>query len=97
MVSELRFDRNAGAWNLTRLGLLIGAHHTPDLDPLIVAWEDAEEAVARDAQRVARLPRPQFGDRRHLELVNKLNEAKGKLLDYIAENPDVLIVQRRLR
>lgn len=88
--------QNFGSWNITDFHILVGAAHSPGLDPLMVAYREAEKAVQEDEARVRRLVKPWLADEHHLRLKNAANKAKGAALDYLLDHPDLLIIQRKL-
>jgi hypothetical protein len=83
---------NNGMWELSDIPLILGACHSPGLDPLMVEFRNAQQAVADDEPRVRRLPRPWLGDPFHRQLKRQCDTARGRVLTYLLQHKDLIVI-----
>lgn len=88
---------NAGNWNLYDFHFHLAAVHTPDVDALMSAFRDAQNAVQSDEARVRRLIKPYLGDMDHNRLKNARNRAMAEAREYLLDHQGYILIEGRSR
>ena len=86
---------NAGNWNVTDFGWVVGACHTPDFDALMTRLRLLERAVQEDEPRIRRLPRPWLGDPHHNQLKRERDAVRNRAKAYLLAHRGLIILDSR--